>query len=254
LRNPETSAPPADLEARQIQVTLAESGPRYVSADLEFGVWTATIGESREGEPVTLAGSLGHVTAGEQLVCTGAFLRHPRYGWQFSVESFRSALPRSPEGVMRWLTSRVSGIGPAFARAIVNHFGAEDVFVELDRHPERLRDVRTRSGRPISRKSVERAIAAWHEVAAIREVETFLFTHGISAGLAARLVRRYGDETVAVLTHDPYRLVELPRVGFKIADGIARSLGVELDDPQRLRAGLVFVLRGRSRTETRSCR
>ena len=79
-------------------------------------------------------------------------------------------------------------------------------------------------------------------MATIREVETFLFTHGISAGLAARLVRRYGDEVVAVLTHEPYRLVELPRVGFKIADGIARSLGVELDDPQRLQAGLRFVL------------
>ncbi|MFL6034860.1 MAG: ATP-dependent RecD-like DNA helicase, partial [Gaiellaceae bacterium] len=34
----------------------------------------------------------------------------------------------------------------------------------------------------------------------------------------------------------------LPRVGFKIADRIARSLGVEPDDPQRLQAGLRFVL------------
>jgi hypothetical protein len=31
-------------------------------------------------------------------------------------------------------------------------------------------------------------------------------------------------------------------VGFKIADGIARSLDVELDNPQRLQAGLRFVL------------
>jgi exodeoxyribonuclease V alpha subunit len=238
----ESAAPPADPEARQIQITLAESRPRYVSPDHEFAVWTATIGESREDEPVTVTGPLGHVTAGEQLVCTGAFSLHPRYGWQFSVETFRSALPQSPEGVARWLTARVPGIGPIFARAIVDHFGAEEVFAELDQRPERLREVRTKAGRAISRKSVERAIAAWREVATIREVETFLFTHGISAGLAARLVRRYGDEVVAVLTHEPYRLVELPRVGFKIADGIARSLGVELDDPQRLQAGLRFML------------
>jgi exodeoxyribonuclease V alpha subunit len=45
-----------------------------------------------------------------------------------------------------------------------------------------------------------------------------------------------------LLQQDPYRLTELPRIGFKIADRIARSLGVELDDPQRLRAGLRFVL------------
>jgi exodeoxyribonuclease V alpha subunit len=238
----ESAAPPANPEARQIQVTLAQSRPRYVSPDLEFAVWTATIGESREGEPVTVTGPLGHVTAGEQLVCTGAFSQHPRYGWQFSVETFRSALPRSPEGIALWLMTRVPGIGPTFARAIVDHFGAEQVFAELDRRPERLREVRTKAGRAISRRSVERAIAAWREVATIREVETFLFTHGISASLAARLVRRYGDEVVAVLRHDPYRLVELPRVGFKIADGVARSLGVELDAPRRLQAGLRFVL------------
>src|SRR5947208_638170 len=104
--------------------------------------------------------------------------------------------PRSAEGVERWLTTRVPGIGPTFARAIVAHFGTAHVFGELDRNPERLREVRTKAGRAISRKSVERAIAAWRQVATIREVETFLFTHGISAGLAARLVRRYGDEVV----------------------------------------------------------
>jgi exodeoxyribonuclease V alpha subunit len=209
---------------------------------MEFAVWSATTGEGREGDSLTLTGPLGHVSAGDQLLCAGAFSQHAKYGWRFVVETFRSVLPQSSEGVELWLMARVPGIGPTFARAIVDHFGAEQVFDELDRQPERLREVRTKAGRAISAKSVERAIAAWHEVATIREVETFLFTHGIGAGLAARLVRQYGDEVVSVLTHDPYRLVELPRVGFKIADGVARSLGIELDDPQRLQAGLRFAL------------
>ncbi len=229
----------ADLE---IEVTLARSGPRYVSPDLEFAVWSATLGESAEGEPVTLAGPLGHVGAGDQLVVAGDYTEHARYGPQFQVETFRSALPRTADGVALWLRTRVPGIGPTFARAIVDHFGAESVFGELDRDPERLREVRTKAGRAVSRKSGDRAIAAWRQVATIREVETFLFGHGIAAGLAGRLVRQYGDDVVEVLTHDPYRLIELPRVGFKTADRIARSLGVELDHPQRLRAGLRFAL------------
>ena len=234
--------PPVDADVRELVATLAAAGPRYVSPDLEFAVWSATIPVADEAQAVTLAGPLGHVAAGEELVCTGRFSRHPKYGWQFTVENFRSSLPQTAEGVMRWLIARVPGIGPAFARAIVNHFDAGNVFDELDRDPERLREVRTRSGRPISAKAVERAIAAWREVATVREVEAFLFAHGISAGLAGRLVGQYGDDVVAVLTQEPYRLIELPRVGFKIADGIARSLGIELDDPQRLRAGLRFVL------------
>jgi exodeoxyribonuclease V alpha subunit len=233
---------PSDPSAREIRVTLAVSGPRYVSSDSEFAVWSATLGEARDGEPVRLTGPLGHVSAGDQLVCAGEFTEHPAHGWQFVVESFHSALPQSTDGIALWLMTRVPGIGRTFAGAIVEHFGAEHVFAELDRDPDRLREVRTKAGRAISRPSVERAVSAWREVAAIRQVETFLFTHGIGAGLAARLVREYGEDVVAVLTSDPYRLTELPRIGFKIADRIARSLGVELDDPHRLRAGLGYTL------------
>lgn len=223
-------------------MTLAPSGPRYVSDDSEFAVWSASLGEDRDADPVTLTGPLGHVAPGEQLFCVGGYKRHDRHGWQFVVESFRAVLPRSAAGVELWLTRRVPGIGPTFARAIVAHFGAENLFDELDRDPERLREVRTKAGRAISRKSVLRAIDAWREVATIREVETFLFEHGISAGLAARLVREYGDDVTDVLTTNPYRLTEIRGIGFKNADRIAQSLGIELDDPQRLRAGLRFVL------------
>jgi hypothetical protein len=250
----EKPAPPVDTDAREVAVSLADSGPRYVSADLEFAVWAATVGEVGDAAYVTLTGPLGHVSAGHELLCTGAFSQHPRYGWQFAVETFRSALPQTADGVMRWLITRVPGIGPAFARAIVNHFGVDEVFSELDRQPERLREVRTPSGRPISAKAVERAIAAWREVATVREVEAFLFAHGIGAGLAGRLVRQYGDGVVAVLSQEPYRLIELPRVGFKIADGIARSLGIELDHPQRLQAVCASFSRRRNPTATRLCR
>ncbi|MDX6505273.1 MAG: exodeoxyribonuclease alpha subunit [Gaiellaceae bacterium] len=226
----------------ELSVTLSPSGPRYVSADAEFAVWTATLGEEQDGEAIRITGPLGHARAGDSLVCVGAYAEHPRHGRQFVVQSFRSTLPRSAEGVARWLTVRVPGIGRTFARAIVEHFGAERVFEELDRDPERLREVRTKAGRRMARRTVDRAIVAWREVATIREVEAFLFTHGIGAGLAVRLVRRYGEEVVEVLTRDPYRLTELPRIGFRVADRIARSLGIELDDAQRLRAGLRFAL------------
>jgi exodeoxyribonuclease V alpha subunit len=234
--------PPSDPEARELHVTLAASGPRWAAADGEFAIWSATLGEEADAEQLTLRGALAHAAPGEQLVVAGAYERHARYGWQFSVETFRAALPTSPEGIALWLRRRVPGIGPAFARAIVDHFGAEHVFAQLDGDPERLREVRTKAGRAISRRAVERAVAAWREVASIREVETFLFAHGIGPELASRLVRAYGDAAGTVLREDPYRLTELPRIGFRVADRIARSLGIEVDAPQRLRAGLLFVL------------
>ena len=234
--------PPSDPEARELHVTLAASGPRWAAPDGEFAIWSAVLGEEAAGEPVTLRGGLAHASPGEQLVVAGTYERHPRYGWQFSVETFRAELPSSPDGIALWLRRRVPGVGPAFARAIVDHFGAEHVFAALDGDPERLREVRTKAGRAISRRAVERAIAAWREVASVREVEAFLFAHGIGPELATRLVRAYGDTAADVLREDPYRLTELPRIGFRVADRIARSLGIEADAPQRLHAGLLFVL------------
>ena len=45
-----------DLDVRELVVTLADSGPRYVSADLEFAVWTATTPGAETGTG-TRAGS-----------------------------------------------------------------------------------------------------------------------------------------------------------------------------------------------------
>ena len=238
---PGDERPPVDPEARQLGVTLAASGPRWVSPDGDFAIWSCTLGE-HGGGALTLRGALAHAQPGEHVVVVGALEQHPRYGWQFAVESFRSELPQSADGVALWLRRRVPGIGPTFAWAIVEHFGAEEVFAELDRDPERLREVRTKAGRAISARAVERAVAAWREVTAIREVEAFLFAHGIGAGLASRLVRTYGADVIAVVSDDPYRLTEVRGIGFRVADRIAASLGIEPDSPRRLRAGLLFVL------------
>ena len=135
VRELETAAPPPDLDARRLEVTLAESGPRYVSPDQEFAVWPATRGDGIARSAVTITGPLGHATAGERLLCTGAFSQHPKHGWQFAVETFRSALPTT-RGRDRALAEDARARDrPGLCGAIVSHFGAEEVFAELDRRP-----------------------------------------------------------------------------------------------------------------------
>src|SRR5438132_498650 len=109
--------PPVDPDVRELAVTLAPGGPRWVSPDGDFAIWSASL---ENGRTVTLRGGLGHVAAGE-------------------VEAFRSR-------------------------------------------------------------------------------------QGIGAGPAARLVGTYGTGVIALLEDDPYRLTEVPRVGFRVADRVARSL------------------------------
>ena len=64
-----------------------------------------------------------------------------------------------------------------------------------------------------------------------------------SPGLAGRIFRHYGVRALETARTHPYQLAEdIHGVGFLTADRIARNLGVPVDSPDRLRAGLVHVL------------
>jgi exodeoxyribonuclease V alpha subunit len=233
---------PSDPHERHIVVTLAGQGPRWAAQDGSAAIWSAEREVDGTVKAVTVIGALARCTAGEMLSCHGKWKRHPKYGWQFNVERYETTLPKNARGVAQWLEANVPGVGPTFAKAIVDHFGAENVFRLVDENPQRLAEVRTAKGRKIAVKQVQAAIEAWSEVKAVREIETFLFSHGVTAKRANALYRAYGEEVVSILQNTPYRITELDGFGFKIADQIALSVGVPKDDPERLKAGILYML------------
>jgi exodeoxyribonuclease V alpha subunit len=244
LAAPDDGGAPDDPHETRVVVSLTGAKPRFVSADESFAIWNALRKRADGSEQgVTLKGALARCGSGESLSCKGAWKKHPQHGYSFQVESYESALPTSAKGIKLWLSRKqIPGIGPTFAEAIVDHFGADKVYDILDTDPERLREVRTKKGRAISAKQVEKAIAAWDDYRAIRQIETFLFSLGVPAGLADKLYRTYGEDVVEILQTDPYRISELGGVGFKTADDIAIAMGVPLDDPNRVRAGIMYIL------------
>ena len=56
-------------------------------------------------------------------------------------------------------------------------------------------------------------------------------------------MQKYGDDVHYVLTEEPYRMIaEIDGIGFKTADQMALAYGMDRQDPQRLSAGLTYVL------------
>jgi len=71
----------------------------------------------------------------------------------------------------------------------------------------------------------------------------FLQGVGVSTSLAVRIYKAYRDESIRVVTQDPYRLAaDVWGVGFKTADTIAQQTGSPHDSPARIKAGLQFAL------------
>jgi len=58
-----------------------------------------------------------------------------------------------------------------------------------------------------------------------------------------KIYKQYGDASIATVKNNPYRLAQdIYGVGFKTADKIARDLGLPLDSPNRIAAGVAYTL------------
>ncbi|MCA9998597.1 MAG: ATP-dependent RecD-like DNA helicase [Anaerolineales bacterium] len=131
----------------------------------------------------------------------------------------------------------IRGGGRVMAERIVNRFGAETLDV-IDEQPERLQEVLG-----IGKQRIRGIVKAWAEQRAIRDVMVFLQAHGVSTGLAVKIYKQYGDQSLAVVQSTPYKLVnDVAGIGFITADKIARALGLAHDDPNRIEAGIAYTL------------
>lgn len=187
---------------------------------------------------ITAVGNLPELSPGEWVRLTGQWDNHAKHGRQFRVEMCEQSLPATSEGIKRYLGSgMVRGVGKVMAERIVGIFGDQTLDV-IDHEPERLRAVIG-----IGDKRIDGIKQAWQEQRAIKDVMVFLHSHGVPTHLAVKIYKQYKDDSLAVVQSTPYKLVHDVRgIGFKTADKIAQALGLAMDDPARIEAGIGYTL------------
>ncbi len=234
---PPQSAAAERIEGVVVRITFQnpENGYSVVRVEPRGDVPPA----ARAGDGViTVVGVLPGVEVGQALLCEGEWIRDPRFGMQFKANWFKPMLPSGVKGIEAYLASgAIRGIGPVMARRIVAHFG-ERTFELIDADPRRLGEVPG-----IGPKTLAKLRAAWTECRHDRELITFLGEHNISPAIAARLRKEYGDNALAIVRSNPYRLItDVRGIGFHRADEIARKIGLPPDAPERIDAALAHAL------------
>lgn len=189
-------------------------------------------------ELLTVVGLMPAVSVGSVLSVRGFWKHDGTYGPQFIVESFEETLPATIYGIEKYLGSGlIRGIGPVFAKKIVNTFGAETLQV-IESDIDRLREVRG-----IGTVRIARVKRNWQEQKEIKNIMLFLQSNGVSTSHATKIFKTYGEQSIAVVKENPYRLADdIWGIGFRTADTIAEKLGVKKDAPVRLRSGLLYTL------------
>lgn len=183
----------------------------------------------------------GHGTkplVGDRLEIKGHWVQHKRYGRQFAADGWSRIIPESVDGIERFLGSgAVKGLGPALAHRVVAAFG-KDTMKILERDPQRLLEVEG-----IGPKKLAVITESFYEEKQVNDIAYDLEQHGVAGRYAGRLLQKYGDDVHYVLTEEPYRMIaEIDGIGFKTADQMALAYGMDRQDPERLSAGLTYVL------------
>jgi exodeoxyribonuclease V alpha subunit len=204
----------------------------------ETGYTVAQVRVEGRSLPVTVVGNLLAPSVGEVLQMDGEWRRHPRYGLQFNVHRHETRVPATADGIRRYLGSgMIRGIGKVYADRIVDAFGARTLAV-IENEPELLAGIEG-----IGKKRIEMIRNAWDDQKEVRNVMLFLQGHGVSPGYAAKIFKKYGQRSIAVVRANPYRLAEdITGIGFSIADRIAAQIGIGKDSPERLQAGILHTL------------
>lgn len=191
------------------------------------------------GQTFSVKGPLGPKAATGDLVDVyGNWQSDAKYGWGFVAMRSTPVVGATDAGLIAFL-GRFPNVGRRRAQGILQALGSREAVLEaLEKNPQALVVV---DGITEARA----ALIGAEYMANIELKDADIFLRGLDLGEAfvAQLLETYEGSAKQVLLEDPYQLMELPGVGFKTADDIAKKLGIGSEDPRRLAAAVLHLLK-----------
>jgi exodeoxyribonuclease V alpha subunit len=223
------SLPTNTLEGSLERITYFNAENQYTIAKLKT---------SKTRNMVTIVGTMTAVNPGQTLKIKGIWETHPRYGQQFKIISYEVVLPATIDGIKKYLESGIiKGIGPSMAKRIVSCFGAK-TFEIIEQHPEKLMEIKA-----IGPAKAELICNGWKDHHVAGRLMQFLQNMGVQTAYCSKILKKYGPDAIDIIRKDPFRLTtDIPGIGFFFADTVAHKLGIEKDQPRRVRACILHVM------------
>lgn len=182
-------------------------------------------------------GYMQGVGEGETVKLTGRWVSHRTYGEQFAVDMYEKQAPASKAAIIKYLGSGIiKGVRSATAKKIVDAFG-EDALKIIENEPLRLTQIKG--------INAEKAMAinlSYVTQMGASSIMMFLQQYDVSVKMCAKIYKRFGGGAVELIKENPYILCdEIEGIGFKTADKMALSMGLDATDPNRVRSGVLYT-------------
>lgn len=217
-------------------ITLEGIVERIIFRNEENGYTVAKI-TSTDGDLV-IVGSATIFKTNLKYKFTGDFTYHNKYGEQFAFVEMEEVMPEGEAAIISYLSSaNIPHVGEKMAERIVNKFKDETLDV-IEKNPEKLLSVEG-----IGKKKYRDIKEELDKQYAMRKIFLYFSRYNLPASVILKIYKEYGEESIEIVRRNPYDLIGSVRgIGFKKADEIAESLGIERDSDFRKIAGLKYAL------------
>ncbi|WP_099362013.1 SF1B family DNA helicase RecD2 [Fredinandcohnia onubensis] len=194
--------------------------------------------EDYNEKEAVVTGYFPRIHENETYIFFGRLKEHPRFGIQFHVEQFQKEIPHTKQGIVQYLSSDLfKGIGKKTAEKIVEKLG-EGAISKIIANPDVLQEVDK-----LPADKAKEIYETLQEHQGLEQIMIGLSQYGFGPQLSMRIYQVYKEQTLEILQHSPYKLVEdIEGIGFGRADELGRQLGISGNHPDRIKAGCLYIL------------
>ena len=193
----------------------------------------------QEDKLITMNGYMNNFNDYDKYLFIGDYEIHPKYGKQFKLSEYRIILAKESDEIIKYLSSPLfKGVGQKLAKQIVDSLGEDCLtIIKNDKHSLDCVMAMTEKKRDMIYEVLTNSDYD-------QEVMQFFMGHGISLKNLGLIQAFYKEKTLEVLQNNPYRLIEdIDGIGFKTADELALKTGGALDNPDRIKAAIVYSIK-----------
>lgn len=177
----------------------------------------------------------------------GEWENHPKFGRGFKFVEYEARYPTGVRAIQEYLEENAEGIGSKLAVKLTETFGDRTLSVLKD-DPHLVAE----KVPGITKPQAERISHGLKEIEA-REKLTLNLKEMVGGtripkSAVHEIIKLWGVHAPERIRSNPYELMtEIERIGFTIADAIAKKVGFDPEGLPRIRAGSIYVLQKASK-------
>lgn len=189
------------------------------------------------GKTVTFTGYFHELSDNDTYIFYGNFVKHFKYGEQFSVVNYERLKPEDKDSIVEFLSSGLfKGIGEKKAKKIVEVLGKDTLNIIIE-NKDNLLLIPT-----ITKKQVDILHDTLVEYETSYQTILYLNDLGFSTKDSMKIYNKYKMKTKEKIEEDIYSLIEIKDIAYKKIDKIALDMNYSKEDARRIKASIYYVM------------